>query len=88
MDLTIANLTELIVTVLLASSVLIGVIAVALRVAVRPLIADWVKMRAEGVSPGLERRLAEMEEDLRQLKAGAGLQLPAESVRSPSRSRT
>lgn len=81
-------LTELIVTVLLASSVLIGVIAVALRVAVRPLIADWVKMRAEGGSPGLERRLAEMEEDLRQLKAGAGLQLPAESVRSPSRPRT
>jgi hypothetical protein len=85
---TPTDLPDLIVTLVLTTSVLIGTIAVALRLAVRPLLADWVKFRSEAGRPPLEQRIAEMEEDIRQLKAGAGLQLPAESLRASSHSRT
>jgi hypothetical protein len=88
MHLTANGLSELIVSIVLTSSLMIGVLAAALRFAVRPLLEDWAKLRSQGSGGGLDRRLAEMEADIRQLKASAGLQLPAESLRSTGQPRT
>jgi hypothetical protein len=78
---TMDGLSEVIASVMVSSSLMIGVLAVTLRFAVRPLLADWAKLRNPGSSIGLERRLSAMEEDIRQLQAGTSPQLPAESLR-------
>jgi hypothetical protein len=88
LHLTADGLSEVIVSVVLSSTLLLGMVAAALRFAVRPLLEDWARLRSQGGGMGLERRLAAMEEDLRELKASAGLQLPADSLRSTGQPRT
>jgi hypothetical protein len=85
---TAEGLSQLVASIVVSSALLLSVFAAALRFAVRPLLEDWAKLRNQGGGTGLERRLAEMEDDIRQLKARAGLQLPAESVRSTGQPRT
>jgi hypothetical protein len=88
LHLTADGLAEIIASVFVSSALLLGVVAAALRFAVRPLLEDWFKLRSQGAGPGLERRLAQMEENIRRLEAGTGLQLPAESLRSTGQPRT
>jgi len=78
---------EFIVSMVLASSIFLAVLGVVFRVGIRPVLLDWIKHRNQSGNPALERRLAEMEEDIRQLKMASNLQLPAE-VRASSRPRT
>jgi hypothetical protein len=80
--LTTSGISELIVSIFLSSSVLIGMLTAAFRFGLRPLIADWAKLRAAPGTEVLQRRMAELEEEVRQLRMAANLQLPAESVRS------
>jgi hypothetical protein len=86
--LTSNDLAELIVAILLGGSVLLAVLTAALRLGVRPLLADWAKLRVQLDTTALERRMVEMEEEIRQLKVGSSLQLPADPLRSPGRPRT
>jgi hypothetical protein len=77
LNLTPKNIEDLMMSaavIIFTSSILIAVLAVAYRVAIRPLLGDVSKLRT-----GLEHRLAEVEEEIRHLKASAGLQLPVES---------
>lgn len=67
---------------------LLVVVTVAVRFGLRPLLQDWAKLRTQGGGPTLERRLLEMEEEIRQLKARSNLQLSAETLRSPGHPRT
>jgi hypothetical protein len=85
---TMDGLSEVIASVMVSSSLMIGVLAATLRFAVRPLLADWAKLKNPGNGLGLERRLAAMEEDIRQLQTGGSKQLPAEPLRSTAQSRT
>jgi hypothetical protein len=85
---TADGLAEVFVSLLVGGSLMLAVIAAALRFAVRPLLEDWFRLRGQGGGVGLERRLQGMEDDIRALKAGGGLQLPAESVRSTGQPRT
>ncbi len=78
---------EFIVSMVLASSVFLAVLGAVFRIGIRPVLLDWIKHRNQSANPVLERRLAEMEEDIRQLKMVSNLQLPAE-VRASSRPRT
>jgi hypothetical protein len=73
------EISELIVAVLLGGSVLVAVLTAALRFGVRPLLEDWAKLRAQ--SGPLERRLAEVEDEVRRLKAASEPRLPAETIR-------
>ena len=73
---------------MVAGSIFIGVLTAALRLGVKPLLADWSRGRAQLVDTGLERRVAELEEQMRQVKLVANLQLPAEDLRPVSRPRT
>jgi hypothetical protein len=72
----IENLMMAAAVVIFSSSILIAVLAVSYRLAIRPLLGDFTKLRT-----GLEHRLGEVEEEIRQLKGAAGLQLPVESFR-------
>ena len=77
MNLTPKNIEDLMMSaavIIFTISILVAVLAVAYRVAIRPLLGDVAKLRT-----GLEHRLAEVEEQIRRLNAAAGLQLPAES---------
>jgi len=82
------GLSELVASVVISSALLLAVLGATLRLAVRPLLEDWFKLKGQGPGPALERRLAEMEEHIRRLEAGAALQLPSESIRSTDRPRT
>jgi hypothetical protein len=82
------GLSEFIASLMVSSSLMIAVLAATVRFAVRPLLADWAKLKNPGNGVGLERRLAAMEEDIRQLQAGGDKQLPAESLRSTAQPRT
>jgi len=73
------ELSELVAAVLIGGSVLVAVLTAALRFGVRPLLEDWAKLRAQ--TGPLERRLAELEEEVRRLKAGSEPRLPAETLR-------
>jgi hypothetical protein len=84
---TMDGLSEVIASVMVSSSLMIGVLAATLRFAVRPLLADWAKLRNPGNGVGLERRLAAMEEDIRQLQTGGAPQLPAELQRASGQPR-
>jgi hypothetical protein len=82
------DISELIMSLgagLIAVSVLIAVLTAALRFGVRPLLADWAKLRAQPGTPVLERRMVELEEEVRQLKVGPNLQLSADPLRSSGR---
>ena len=82
------ELFEFIVSMVLASSVFLGVLAVALRFSVRPLLAEWAKLRGQSGNAALEGRVAELEQEVRELKLGPNqLQLPVE-LRSGAHSRT
>ena len=86
MNLTESGIAEVMVAtgcVLIACSVLVGVLTAAIRFGLRPLLADWVQMRNQPDVNTLARQIAEMAGDIRQLKAVAALQLPAESLRTP-----
>jgi hypothetical protein len=87
-DITPTEVCELIMAVGVSSSIFLFVMVLALRFAVRPLIADWAKLRVPAGNAGLERRLDDMEEEIRQLKAASSLQLPAEPLRAPGHPRT
>src|SRR5277367_2325635 len=67
---TMDGLSEFIASLMVSSSLMIAVLAATVRFAVRPLLADWAKLKNPGNGVGLERRLAAMEEDIRQLQAG------------------
>ena len=86
MHLTANGIAELVASVFVSSSILIGVLAAALRFAVRPLLADWAELRSTP-NDALVRRLTELEEEVRLLRMGANLQLPTESLQ-PGRQRT
>jgi hypothetical protein len=88
MHLTADGLAELIASMVISSALLLAVLGATLRFAIRPLLDDWFKLRGQSPGPALERRLAEMEAQLRRLEAGAGLQLPAESSRAAGQPRT
>ncbi len=88
MHLTADGLAELIASMVISSALLLAVLGATLRFAIRPLLDDWFKLRAQGPGPALERRLAEMEAQIRRLEAGAALQLPAESSRAAGQPRT
>lgn len=62
----------------LASSIFLGALTATLRIGVRPLLEDWARLRAPPGGSPLERRLAEMEEDIRRLKARSDARLPSE----------
>jgi hypothetical protein len=82
------EISDLIMTlgaVMIAGSVLIAVLTAALRFGIRPLLADWAKLRAQPGTFTLERRMAELEEEVRQLKVGPNLQLPADPLRTGGR---
>jgi hypothetical protein len=68
---TIEDLMMAAALVIFTSSILITALAVAYRVAIRPLIGDVAKLRI-----GVEQRLSGMEEQIHQLSA-SGLQFPA-----------
>ena len=87
MRLTPSDISEFVASSLLAGACFIGVFTLALRFGLRPLLADWSKMRGQGGNALLEHRMSEMEEEIRQLKIGANLQLPAD-LRSDGRPRT
>jgi hypothetical protein len=80
--LTMDGIAEVITAVFLSSSFLLGVLTLAIRFAVRPLLADWAKLRLASGNETLERRMRELEEEVRLLRMGANLQLPTESLQS------
>jgi hypothetical protein len=86
--LTADGLAELIASVVICSTIFLAVLGATLRFAVRPFIEDWFKHRGQAAGPGLERRLAEIEENIRRLEATARFQLPADSARSVGQPRT
>lgn len=91
MRFSVNEISELILTLgaaMIAGSVFIGVLTAALRLGVKPLLADWSRGRAQLGDAALERRVAELEEEMRQVKMVANLQLPAEDLRSGGRTRT
>jgi hypothetical protein len=88
MEFTPTEVCELVMAIGVSSSIFLTVLVAALRFAVRPLISDWAKLRGYVGSDGLERRMATLEEEIRELKAAGNLQLPAESLRSPGHPRT
>jgi len=77
--LTGSEIGELIAAALLGGSVLLAVLTAALRFGVRPLLEDWAKLRAQ--TGPLERRLAEVEDEVRRLKAAGEPRLSAEGLR-------
>ncbi len=88
MHFTADGLSELVASVVISSALLLAVLGATLRLAVRPLLEDWFKLKGQGPGPALERRLAEMEEHIRRLEAGGTLQLPTQSARSAGQPRT
>lgn len=77
MNLTPKNIEDLMMSaavIIFTISILVAVLAVAYRVAIRPLLGDVAKLRT-----GLEHRLAEVEGQVRRLNAGGGLELRVES---------
>jgi len=80
--LTMDGIAEVITAVFLSSSFLIGVLTLAIRFGVRPLLADWAKLRVASGNDALTRRMTELEEEVRLLRMGANLQLPTESLQS------
>jgi hypothetical protein len=86
--LTSTELAQIIIATLLGGSVFLGMLTAALRFGVRPLLEDWAKIRSQLGTQALERRMLEVEEEIRLLRANAGLQLPADSFRLPDRPRT
>ena len=87
MNFTATGISQLIAATGTVTFLLIAVLTAALRFAVRPLLADWTKLRNQG-GTSLEQRVAELEAEVRQLKGTVTIQLPAESLRTPDRSRT
>ncbi len=86
MNLTETGVPEVLLAtgcVFIAVSALVGMLTVAIRFGLRPLLADWAKIRNQPDVNTLARQTAEMAEEIRQLKALAALQLPAESLRTP-----
>jgi hypothetical protein len=81
---TAIDIEQLVTAVVVSTSLLLGVLGAALRWGVRPLIADWVNLRNQPGRAALEQRVAQMEEEIRQLKASVGLQLPADLLRAAS----
>jgi hypothetical protein len=82
------EISELIMSLgagLIAVSILIAALTAALRLGVRPLLADWAKLRVQPGTSVLERRMVELEEEVRQLKVGPNPQLPADPLRSGGR---
>jgi hypothetical protein len=77
MNLTPKNIEDLMMSgalIIFTTSILVAALAIAYRVAIKPLLGDVAKLRT-----GLERRLAEVEEHVRRLDAAAdGLQLPVD----------
>lgn len=91
MRLSASDISDLIMSfgaTLIAGSILIGVLTAALRLGVRPLLADWAKLRVQPGTHALERRVMELEEELHQLRTGTNLHFPADPLRSAVRSRT
>ncbi len=91
MRFSVNDIKDLILTLgaaMIAGSVLIAVLTAALRLGVKPLLADWSKGRGQLGDGALERRVAELEEEMRQVKRVVHLQLPAEELRSVGRPRT
>ncbi len=85
------DLLAFIVCMVFASAFFLAVLAAAVRMTVRPMLADWAKLRSQGANAALEPRVAELEEELRQLKGSTQLQVPVDlrpgvhsSVRSGS----
>jgi hypothetical protein len=86
-----SDITELILSLgaaMIAASVLLAVLTGALRLGVKPLLVDWSRGRAQLGDPALERRVAELEEEMRQVKLVANLRLPSDDSRSGGRPRT
>jgi hypothetical protein len=84
---TTTGIAEVVTAVVLSTSFLVLVLAVAMRFGVRPLLLDWAKYRGLTGNESLERRMRELEEEVRLLRMGANLQLPSETLQS-GRSRT
>jgi hypothetical protein len=85
------DISELIMSLgaaMIAGSVFIAVLAAALRLGLRPLLADWARLRLQAGPSALERRMMELEEEVRQLRVGANLQLSVDPLRSGARSLT
>jgi hypothetical protein len=77
-----SDITELIMSLgaaMIAGSVLLAVLTAALRFGVKPLLTDWSKGRTQMGDAALERRVAELEEEMRQVKMTASRQLPVET---------
>jgi len=87
-NVTLTEIAELVMAIGLSSSILLSVMLIGLRFAIRPLIADWDRLRGPAGNGLLEQRMAEMEEEVRRLRAGVAGQLPAGSPRSPEHPRT
>jgi hypothetical protein len=80
-NLTPKNIEDLMMSaalIIFTSSILVAVLAVAYRVAIRPLLGDVAKLRT-----GLEHRLAEVEEQIRRLNAATGLPTPVAAFPPP-----
>ena len=69
---------EFVVSMVLAGSILLATLTAALRFGVRPLLEEWAKRRFPPASADVERRLASLEDDVRQLRTASNFQLPAE----------
>lgn len=81
MNLTPKNIEDLMMAaalILFTSSILVVALAVAYRVAIKPLLGDVAKLRT-----GLEHRVAEVEGQIRRLSVAGGLQVPVESFSAP-----
>jgi hypothetical protein len=88
---SVTEISELILTLgaaMIAGSVFLAVLTAALRLGVKPLLADWSRGRVQLGDGALERRVAELEEEMRQVKVVASLRLPAEELRPGGRPRT
>ena len=71
---TIEDLMMAAALIIFTSSLLVGALAIPYRMAIRPLLGDVAKLRT-----GLERRLAEAEEQIRRLNATNALRFSTES---------
>jgi hypothetical protein len=71
---------------MVAGSILLAVLTAALRLGVRPLLADWAKLKGQDVTSQLALRMVELEAEVRQLRMGGGsFQLPSDPLRPISR---
>ena len=67
MPFDLEKLAEVVVALIISSSILLVAVAIAWRLAVKPTLLEYRTARASG-DPVLSRRVAELEEEVRGLK--------------------